>query len=885
MVSFEESTQQRKQTLSRLLHLFASEYEYQQGMHEVASYLLFVLETDLFDVETSTKAPTGNPEMLLPSNSSSSPEHSHPLSDDKDGPSKQTDYRRAFVSDAFQLHDCFIMLEALLRELGQSYGMDSIISSACDDAPAAEAPPPPPPAAATTTLSTSGNKRKKKKEQKRDVSTVEDMGYNIIAKLVYVARDKNLYTHMQSFQVPPELFSTRWTRLLFAREVNGWRQVLLLWDVFFDLVSTDRTVMSKDYADDEDVVGGWSFMQVLEMTAACHMWMEQDRLLRAKETHEVLEVLINTPPHPDISQLVFVLLESMRCLQLHSDNNLGPLLPPVPSTDVGGNTDLDSSGRGWNWPSNDRGERSSSHRRGSFLDRVVGNGGIGITDSTPNTAAVGAGTTMMALQSNSTRRRPSFLFGSNSGSGHRRRPRANSTDSSSLDRSNHTVSPTPDLDPPSTQKGQLISASNKLAALLLSASVENNLFDSFSCDDSGNADADKEIDDTEDTEALDQIRVDRVPIRRPAPRRSVTGMNHPLRTASLRMLMDNRNSLSSLISNQTGGSSDTDNCDASLGPDDVEAEERRIEEILAALDFTAMEPRSSISQPNNNAIATISNTANSTTTATNNNATRGKRISFSAPGFLTLASAPDRRKRALRSANSSVSFSRSNSFDDSEPYFPNDGRLGEAFDTQDDSEMWASELQDFSTNKITTDWEPNLSTVLLDANGNEASTSLNGNDDDDADSNDNDGNGDKEDGDKELEIDAAKAPIAEPGTMEEEENIPATTQPTKVSLQTKASTIGQRFPKIFRRWRKQPTVSADKNGTEENENNGNTNRGDHNGDHDQHDHDQHDHDAMPSTGDSLLDQSNDGLPRRSSVDERKAEEDTTTALLLGSMCM
>ena len=256
--TFEESVQQRNRRVSRLLHLYSKNHSYHQGMHEVASYLLFVLEMDLFDLETSTV---------------------------------HDDYRE-LLDDDYLLHDAYHMLTALLHQLGQAYGLSS--SSSFQDF------------AAETT------------------NTVEDMGDCILAKLPYVTRDKDLYTQLKSFHLPPELFSTRWMRLMFSREVEGWRNVMCLWDVFMDYVSVVPIFSSES----SRLLGGWKLMDVLEMTAACHIWMHRQALFRAQNAHDVLNILINTPPLPDVNQLLEILTQSMKRFQLHSSNNIGPLLPP-----------------------------------------------------------------------------------------------------------------------------------------------------------------------------------------------------------------------------------------------------------------------------------------------------------------------------------------------------------------------------------------------------------------------------------------------------------------------------------------------------------------------------------------------------------------------------
>ena len=52
--TIQHALDRRRDMLTTMLHTYAKETEYQQGMHEVCSYMLLVMEMDLFDCETSS---------------------------------------------------------------------------------------------------------------------------------------------------------------------------------------------------------------------------------------------------------------------------------------------------------------------------------------------------------------------------------------------------------------------------------------------------------------------------------------------------------------------------------------------------------------------------------------------------------------------------------------------------------------------------------------------------------------------------------------------------------------------------------------------------------------------------------------------------------------
>ena len=73
-------------------------------------------------------------------------------------------------------------------------------------------------------------------------SPMESMTSTIVAKIRFVARDERLFGHVLCMPVPPQLYFAKWVRLMFGRELGGgMKNVLRLWDGFFDLASARAT--------------------------------------------------------------------------------------------------------------------------------------------------------------------------------------------------------------------------------------------------------------------------------------------------------------------------------------------------------------------------------------------------------------------------------------------------------------------------------------------------------------------------------------------------------------------------------------------------------------------------------------------------------------------
>ena len=150
---------ERSTRLTEMLQIYAHQNPhigYRQGMHEISSYLLLVIEMDLFDQESQQREVTS----LLDPN--------------------------------YIAHDAYYMLLAIMNQLGPAY--DVKINTGAE-------------------------------------SPMEQMAQSILAKIRDVANDKSLHQHLLSLNGPPELYRTRWVRLMFSRKVAGWKNVLLLWDI------------------------------------------------------------------------------------------------------------------------------------------------------------------------------------------------------------------------------------------------------------------------------------------------------------------------------------------------------------------------------------------------------------------------------------------------------------------------------------------------------------------------------------------------------------------------------------------------------------------------------------------------------------------------------
>ena len=249
---------ERSTRLTEMLQIYAHQNPhigYRQGMHEISSYLLLVIEMDLFDQESQQREVS----PLLDSN--------------------------------YVAHDAYYMLLAIMSQLAPAYDVKMNTT--------AESP-------------------------------MEQMAQSILSKIRDIANDKNLHQHLLSLNCPPELYCTRWVRLMFSREVAGWKNVLLLWDIFLDLTSkSPLTSMSRSRYTRPGVtpaleLGDFSLMMVLEATSASMILLQRNALLSIHDGTDADSIhrLMNIPPLKNILPLTATLLSMMRRIQLQQQQNV-----------------------------------------------------------------------------------------------------------------------------------------------------------------------------------------------------------------------------------------------------------------------------------------------------------------------------------------------------------------------------------------------------------------------------------------------------------------------------------------------------------------------------------------------------------------------------------
>lgn len=259
-VPFQTSAMERSTRLTEMLQIYAHQNPhigYRQGMHEISSYLLLVIEMDLFDLESQHR----EPDPLLDPN--------------------------------YIAHDTYCMFLAVMSQLGPAYDV---------------------------------------KMNQGAESPMEHMAQSILAKIRDTANDKNLHHHLLCLNCPPELYCTRWVRLMFSREVAGWKNVLLLWDIFFDLVSKcPLTSMSRSRYTRPGVtpalrLGGFSLMLVMEAASASMILLQRKALLSQQDGVEADSIhrLMNIAPLKNILPLTATLLSMMRRIQLQQDQTEAP---------------------------------------------------------------------------------------------------------------------------------------------------------------------------------------------------------------------------------------------------------------------------------------------------------------------------------------------------------------------------------------------------------------------------------------------------------------------------------------------------------------------------------------------------------------------------------
>ena len=165
-----------------------------------------------------------------------------------------------------------------------------------------------------------------KQSASQSSSPMEEMAHSVVSKLKDVACDEPLYQTVRAMHCPPELYCTRWIRLMYSREVLGWRNVLLLWDIFMDLITAHENIMSMEPsrytrpgANPALKLGTFTLMQVLESTATCMILLQRQALLEG-DPNESIHTLMNVPPLTNIVPLTATLLSLMRRFQMGKDD-------------------------------------------------------------------------------------------------------------------------------------------------------------------------------------------------------------------------------------------------------------------------------------------------------------------------------------------------------------------------------------------------------------------------------------------------------------------------------------------------------------------------------------------------------------------------------------
>mmetsp|Transcript_11710 Transcript_11710/g.17743 ORF Transcript_11710/g.17743 Transcript_11710/m.17743 type:complete len:742 (-) Transcript_11710:61-2286(-) len=199
-----KSRQERSKILSEILFVYAKKNAaigYRQGMHEILSFLLMVIEMDLLQKERYGVN------------------------------SVKCDEEGVLLNSSKIVHDTYSMFDEVMRGLV--------------------------PAFETRDENKSGAQ-----------SSMELMGTSTMEIIGDWYGDEELVDFITNLGIPPELYCTRWIRLMFSREVEGMDNVLVLWDEFFRQLH----VCSE------------SLMKILETAAAAMIILIQDQLIIPLET-------------------------------------------------------------------------------------------------------------------------------------------------------------------------------------------------------------------------------------------------------------------------------------------------------------------------------------------------------------------------------------------------------------------------------------------------------------------------------------------------------------------------------------------------------------------------------------------------------------------------
>ncbi|KAL3799965.1 hypothetical protein HJC23_007438 [Cyclotella cryptica] len=277
-LEIETSTKERAEKLSQILFVYAQEHKeigYRQGMHEILSYILLVLEMDLMEHAVALERKRWRTDVLSSLGMSPKLEDG---SSRKEGGVAGVDSSGNIVvvhllDSEYILHDAFTLFECVMEALASAY----------DSAPTGE--------------------------EETSAGCLEAMTSSIVSKIRYVARDEALFSHVLYMPVPPQLYFAKWVRLMFGREVaGGMKDVMRLWDAFFELASATASI-------EDDLSISNALMNVLKTAAASMILLIRHLLLAPTvawdgsltgdpDPNEGIAFLMNYPPIEDIGVLV-----------------------------------------------------------------------------------------------------------------------------------------------------------------------------------------------------------------------------------------------------------------------------------------------------------------------------------------------------------------------------------------------------------------------------------------------------------------------------------------------------------------------------------------------------------------------------------------------------
>jgi len=364
------AVQERTIRLTEMLQIYARQHPhigYRQGMHELISYCLLVVEMDFYQyekqkqqqsqtttTENNTNAPTTTTTTRQRNNINNTNTTKYYWNDDK--------VVEDFWNGDYVAHDAYGMFQVLMDPLAPAYDVN----------PTAISQEPP------LLLHTNTNNTAITGSSCIFMNSSETRGQAILELIRTIASDEVLYHHLVDLQCPPELYTTRWIRLLFSREVQGNQNVLLLWDVFLDLwSSSDASVSSlhpsrytRPGVSPPLQLGHWNLLEILETTAASMILLQRSSLLQQQQEQQQsgdyyscdashsdsIHRLMNIPPLKNILPLTATVLSMMRRRQVYE--------PPTTTTTTTANNNNTAKN---DKASLERASSSASSRRSQIM--------------------------------------------------------------------------------------------------------------------------------------------------------------------------------------------------------------------------------------------------------------------------------------------------------------------------------------------------------------------------------------------------------------------------------------------------------------------------------------------------------------------------------------